>query len=314
VGGRVTETGPGPLAPKPPEDDAGGSGTVQPDPRPRNRTARFAWTATVVILVAVVALMIYALSGSPSTPQVVHRTITSSDVVSTLAGVPPAVSDSIGVSSPRTPLVPPTVLTGQPSLRSGGKPEVLYVGAEFCSFCGSERWALIVALSRFGHFTDLRDMQSAPSSVFPGIQTFSFVGTTYASRYITFAGVELFSDVANANGVFTRIAKLTPAQSAVVNRYGIAPPGGPSAGVLPFVDINNQMVTSTSGFSPAVIERQSQVAIAGELSQPDTATGQAIVASANYLTAGICAATGQQPASICTSKGVRAAAEALGLG
>jgi hypothetical protein len=38
-----------------------------------------------------------------------------------------------------------------------------------------------------------------------------------------------------------------------------------------------------------------------------------VVASANYLTAGICAATGQRPASTCTDKGVRAAATALGM-
>jgi hypothetical protein len=59
--------------------------------------------------------------------------------------------------------------------------------------------------------------------------------------------------------------------------------------------------------------RQSQAAIAGELSQAGTRTGQAIVASANYLTAGICEATSQQPDAVCASKGVRSAAQALGL-
>ncbi len=38
------------------------------------------------------------------------------------------------------------------------------------------------------------------------------------------------------------------------------------------------------------------------------------MAAANQLTAGICVATGQQPASVCASKGVRSAAHALGLG
>jgi hypothetical protein len=72
-------------------------------------------------------------------------------------------------------------------------------------------------------------------------------------------------------------------------------------------------VTSTSGYSPAVIMRQSQAAIASELSQTHARTGQAIVASANYLTAGICAATSQRPGDVCASKGVRLAAQALGL-
>ena len=37
------------------------------------------------------------------------------------------------------------------------------------------------------------------------------------------------------------------------------------------------------------------------------------MASANQLTAGICAATGRQPDSVCSSKGVRDAATSLGM-
>jgi Domain of unknown function (DUF929) len=310
--GGVSDPGSGASTPDPVAIDGGPTDDSEPEHHdPSRRTARFAWGAVVVLLVGVIALVIYALAGSPSTPQTVQRTMTSDDVVTALTRVPPSVFDSVGVNSPEAQLVPPTVLTGQPSLVSKGKPEVLFVGAEFCPFCGSERWALIVALSRFGHFATLRNMQSAETSVFAGIQTFSFVGTTYASPYITLTCVELFSDAVNANGAFTRIARLSPAQSAVVNRYGAT---GTTTGSLPFVDIDNQMVASTSGYSPAVIVRQSQAAIAGELSQTHARTGQAIVASANYLTAGICAATSQQPGAVCASKGVREAGQALGLG
>jgi hypothetical protein len=172
---------------------------------------------------------------------------------------------------------------------------------------------LIVALSRFGHFSTLRNMQSAPDSAFPGVQTFTFVGTSYTSRYIAFSGIELFSDAVDADGAFTRIARLGPAQSALISRYGAPVLQGTPVGSMPFVDINNQMVASTSGFSPAVILRQSQATVAGDLSQPGTTIGQAIVASANYLTAGICAATSQQPSAVCATKGVRAATQALGL-
>ena len=45
---------------------------------------------------------------------------------------------------------PLTATTGQPALTSGGKPEILYVGAEYCPYCAAERWAMVVALSRFG--------------------------------------------------------------------------------------------------------------------------------------------------------------------
>jgi hypothetical protein len=284
-----------------------------PELTPRSRTIRFAWIAVVVILVAVVVLVTYALTNPPSTPRTVHRPATASDVVSALAEVPSSVFDSVGVTA-STPLVVPTVLTGQPPLTSRGKPEVFYVGAEFCPFCAAQRWPLIVALSRFGHFSRLTNMQSSQSSAFPGIQTFSFVGTVYTSRYLAFTGIELYSAAVDAQGVYSQIAALNPEQSLLVARYGTAPvKRGSEVGTFPFLDIGNVMVTSTSGFSPGILVAQSQGAIVGDLTQPSDPIGQAVVASANYLTAGICSATGQRPASTCADRGVRAAATALGM-
>ena len=46
---------------------------------------------------------------------------------------------------------------------------------------------------------------------------------------------------------------------------------------------------------------------------PALPVGQAILAAANQLTAGMCAATAQQPAAVCRSRGVRTADQALGL-
>ncbi len=302
--GGSEETPPG--APTPP----GGPVPVeysQDDLGRNNRTARFAWGAVVVILIGVVVLVVYALTGTPASPWVVHRARTSNAVVASLGTVPDKVFDSVGVKA-GSPLVPPTMLNRQPPLESAGKPEVLFVGAEFCPFCAAERWPLIVALSRFGRFTALNNMQSAQASVFPGVQTFTFVGARYTSRYLTFTGVELYSDSAGTDGAFTRIASLTAPQQAVLNRYATAT----DSGSFPFVDIDNLMVASTSGFSPAVIEGRSQGTIASSLGQAGDPVGQAIVASANYLTAGICRSTGQQPGPVCTSSGVLAAARALG--
>jgi hypothetical protein len=283
-----------------------------PDVTPRSRTIRFAWIAVVVILVAVVVLVAYALTNPPSTPRTVHRPATADDVISALNGVPSSVFDTVGVTAPTTPLVVPTVLGGQTPLVSHGKPEVLYVGGEFCPFCAAQRWPLIVALARFGHFSRMTNMQSSQSSAFPGIQTFSFVGTVYTSRYLAFTGIELYSAAVDAQGVYTQIATLSPVQSLLVARYGTPPAKrGSQVGSFPFVDIGNVMVTTTSPFSPALLVGQSQGSIVDDLSQPSDPIGQAVVASANYLTAGICSATGQRPTATCTDKGVRAAAAAL---
>lgn len=320
----MSDIGPELPASPAPDDDAAGTGPVGGEPASdepvvehdepaRNRTARFAWGAVVVILAGVIALFVYALTNSPVTLQTVRRTVTAPGVVTQISTVPPKVFDTVGVSAPGTPLVPPTVLAGQPALLAGGRPEVLYVGAEYCPFCAAERWPLIVALSRFGHFTSLFNMQSAANSVFPGIQSFTFVHAVYRSPYLTFTGVEQYSDALTTTGSFTRIATLTPRQSQLVASYRGAATPAATAGSYPFIDIANRMVTSTSGFSPAVLVHQSQAAIAAGLTQSDTPVTQAVVAAANFLTAGMCAATGQRPGPVCTSRGVRTAAVALGL-
>jgi hypothetical protein len=149
--------------------------------------------------------------------------------------------------------------------------------------------------------------------VFPDIQTFSFVGSTYSSRFLAFAAVELYSDAVDAQGAFTRIATLAPVQALAVAHYGERPGTSASPGTFPFVDIGNRMVTSTSGFSPAVLVKQPQEGIAGGLTQATDPVTEAVVATANQLTAGLCAVTGQRPESVCAGKGVREAAASVGL-
>lgn len=272
----------------------------------------------VVILVGVTALLVYTLTDTPTTLQVVHRVQTAPDVLRTLASEPMSTFDSVGVTAPNTGLTPPTLVTGQSPMYSQEKPEVLFVGSEYCPFCAAERWPLVLALSRFGTFGLLNDMESSTNSVFPGLQSFSFFDASYTSPYVTFTGIELYSDVAADNGVFTKISTLTPGQQALVARYQSSSQTGtgsgdpPGAGTYPFVDIDNVMVSTTSGFSPAAILHLPRSTIVSDLKDGVTSDAKAIVASANFLAAGICLATHQNPASVCTSKGVRTAALALG--
>ena len=290
-----------------------------------SRPARLAWGAVVVILLGVVGLVTYALThvASPTAPA--QPAVTSPAVLATLSSVSASTFDTVGVTVPGTVLTPPTVVTGQALVTARGKPQILFVGAEFCPFCAAERWPLVVALARFGTFTTLHDAVSAPLTVFPTTSTFTFAGVAYQSRYVTLTGIELYSVTTGPDGTYTRLARLTPAQAALVSRY--APQaGGPSAVTMPFVDVGGQLVAVTSGFSPALLAGQSQVQIAGEVASPSTgatggsgaggtppATGEAVIAVANQLSAGICAATAQRPTTVCLSKGVRAADAALGL-
>ncbi len=297
-------------------------------------------------MLGVVVLVVMALTEPTATETVITRTSVPAPVLAELRTIPPTTFDSIGVTGGSViPLVAPATLSGQPRLTSAGKPEVLYVGAEFCSYCAAERWPLVVALSRFGRFSHLAEMQSSGTSAFPSIQTFSFEGSHYASPYLTFVAVEEYSDVTGSNGTYTRVAVLTPAEQAVFRRNdprGI-PGGSPDLKTLPFVDIANRMVTSTSAFTPALLQNLSRNAVASALADPSASlaapgsstppgtTGssgpaspgkrlspagiaaQSIIAAANELTAGICSATGEQPADVCATSGVRAADAVLGL-
>ena len=233
-------------------------------------------------------------------------------MLAALSSVPTSVDDAAGAGTAATPLTPPVLLGGQPPLESTGKPEVLFVGAEYCPFCAAERWPLILALSRFGRFSVLHNVQSAPSDVFSGLQSFSFVRSSYSSRYVSFTGIELYSNTVDAQGGFAKIGSLNPGQAALLARDGPRS-GALGSPAIPFVDIDNRMVTSTSGFSPAILVGVSQATIAADLDQLDDPIGEAVVAAANDLTAGICQATGGQPASVCSSKGVREAGAAVGL-
>ncbi len=331
-------------------DDVGEAPAATADPpdpgdRPR-RVDRFVWGAVALIVIGVVVLVVMALTEPTATVTVIRRTSVPAPVLAELRDIPPSTFDSIGVNGGSViPLVVPATVGGQPPLTSAGKPEVLYVGAEFCSYCAAERWPLVVALSRFGRFSHLAEMRSSGSSVFPSIQTFSFEGSSYTSAYVTFVGVEEYSDVTGPAGTYTRVASLTPTEQAVFRRddpRGI-PGGTPALQTLPFVDIANRMVTSTSAFTPALLENLSRDTVASALADPSAslappgsstpsgATGsaspaaqgrqlsptgiaaQSIVAAANELTAGICSATGDRPADVCTTSGVQAADAVLGL-
>ena len=80
-----------------------------------------------------------------------------------------------------------------------------------------------------------------------------------------------------------------------------------SATTFPLLDIANHYVLVGSSFSPTVLDGQSQSQIADDLAYPSNPVTQAVVASANEITAAICTVTGERPTAVCRSRGVLAA-------
>jgi hypothetical protein len=127
----------------------------------RQRVRRLTILATLLIVVASLAVGTYLVSisnGGTSRDSKINQPVSSSDLASlqraSFQPYGPAPAVDMQNTEQRT--------SGSPYL-SNGKPVVLYIGAEFCQYCAIERWALIMALMRFGNFTSLHYMTSAPS-------------------------------------------------------------------------------------------------------------------------------------------------------
>ena len=77
-----------------------------------------------------------------------------------------------------------------PALTIGGKPEILYIGAEYCPYCATERWAMVLALGRFGTLLRAARHPLVQHRRDPSTPTLTFHGSHYTSKYLNFTPVE----------------------------------------------------------------------------------------------------------------------------
>jgi thiol-disulfide isomerase/thioredoxin len=222
-------------------------------------------------------------------------------VLTEIEQISAATFDTVGKG---TATIKPIVLPGPP-LQNGGKPEVLYVGAEYCPYCAAQRWSMLAGLSRFGQFSGLQLMTSAANDIYPSTPTFTFVHASYTSAYLAFASVELETNQA-VNGNYQKLQTMTPAQAQIFQKFDAPPYVAQSAvGTIPFLDVASHYLLNGSPFSPQLLHGETWQHIAHALQQPASAEAQAILGGANVLTATICAADNNQPAAVCTSAAVQ---------
>jgi thiol-disulfide isomerase/thioredoxin len=262
------------------------------------RRAFLAFGSILAVLAIVVVLIVVknlqkpakAAADVAAAQQTVQHQITS---------VPAAAFNTVGKGT-ASPLVP--TKGNLPVLMSGGKPEVLYVGAEYCPYCAAERWAMTAALSRFGTFSGLHFIHSSSTDVYPSTPTLTFYKSTYTSKYVDFEPVEM-------EGTTEGVALQTPtsAQSALFEKYD-APPYVPSTdkGAFPFVDFGNQYLIVGAQYVPSDLSKLTWAQVATDMRNPASKVGQDIDGAANSITAAICKITKDAPAAVCTSPAAKA--------
>lgn len=268
------------------------------------------WRLVLGVLVAVLGtlLLVKVVGGSSGPRTTTDLTLTSPSVLAEVTGIPASVFDHVGVRSPAVPIVPPVVTHADDTLTARGAagarvPVVLFIGTEFNPFSAAERWPLVAALSRFGTFTTLHDVDSSPTDFAPDTPTFSFYDVAYHSDYLALRAYEVASDVLGPSG-YARLMRVPRAALIVERRLD------PTA-TYPFVDVANRVVVRQVGLSPITFVGVSRDQVAGALADVTNPVTESIVASANYLTAAICLADAQRPAAVCHSRGVRVADAAL---
>jgi len=204
--------------------------------------------------------------------------------VNELTHVGASVIDTVGTGDTANPFTHQSaaLLTGP-----NARPQMLYVGAEWCPFCAAERWAIVVALGHFGSFNGLHFTTSSSTDVFPDTRTLSFNGSTYASSYLELVPLELED------------RNRKPLQSPTVAQQQLIQTYDPD-GSIPFIDVGNQYTLVGKGVAPNSLQGLSWQQIAGSLSDPASPVTKAIVGNANYLTAAICKLPGPRAAPICS--------------
>lgn len=257
----------------------------------RNRVLITAGIVVLVIAVVVVFVVVKAGRGTPRTSSAAG-TVLPASVARQVTSVPVSVLSTVGGGSVPSFTPDPVKPISGPPVTRGGKPEMLYIGAEFCPYCAALRWSMAVALSRFGRFTTpLRGIHSSPTDVYPSTATLTFYQAAYTSRYLAFTPVE------NETVKSTPLQATTPQQQAIWDKF--------DANSYPFIYFDGKYMIVAPLYNPQILQGKTWAQIAAALHDPSSPIAQGAIGAANYMTAAICRMTGNQPASVCSDLPVK---------
>jgi hypothetical protein len=236
----------------------------------------------IIVVVAVVAVAIvvgfYLAMNTQSTNDVYVGKPVSQKVYSLLyqaSKAPYGASGSAYLTAVQS-------ITG-PLYSTNGKPILVSATGEYCSPCALQRWPLVMALMRFGNFTNLEYMTTSAAE--GDYSTFAFAASSYSSSYLVFQPYEVKDRAGNP-------FETMPANYSLANQQY----GGSS---IPFLDFAGKYVISGGLLSnPGLLGTKNWTQIISSIQAGDS-LGNQIRQAANVITAVICKTTGDKPASVC---------------
>jgi hypothetical protein len=235
---------------------------------------------TIILIVAAVTVTLvvgfyFAYTAANRFSDLIGKPVSSSDITSLqqLSRSPYGPSGAALISQVKTSTDIPYA--------TGGKPILVYIGADYCMYCAAQRWPLVLSLMRFGNFTGLGYMASGVSE--GDYATFTFHGSSYSSRYIVFQSFE------------NRDRNDQPLDNIPTNYTG---PFSTYGSAYPFLNFGNKYIVTGALLDPSLLTGKDFQGVFSDIRSNST-LGTQVKEVANVFTSLICKLTGNQPQSVC---------------
>jgi len=251
----------------------------------KSNTSRNLLVYVVVVIIIMGGLVGYLIYAQPPT-NTTQTTISgpmlqpiSYALMQNLSRVSESTLTAVGSGSGVAQL---TLISDAP-LIFNNKPEILYIGGEFCPLCAADRWSMVIALSKFGNFSNLEYMLSAPDD--GNVTTLTFRNSGYSSPYISFVSVESLDRSKNA------LQSTNQSEQTLWDKYN------PNA--VPFMDIGGSYLVKSEMYSYTLLNGLNWTQIGTVINNPTSAVSKAIDGAANELITAVCKIDGGKPATLC---------------
>jgi hypothetical protein len=242
----------------------------------------------LVVVIVVGFVLFYSLRSPAKT---LGKGNLPASVASDITNVPATTLAAVGTGALLPPNELPLKTIVDKPLTASGKPDMLFIGAEFCPYCAAMRWSMAVALSRFGTFGPFTGIHSSASDTDPNTPTLTFLHQTYTSKYLTFTSIE------NETITHAPLQQPTKAQEKLWAKYDSS-----STGLgYPFIDFGGKAVLTGPLYDPLVLKGMTWAQVAASLKDPSNTVAKNVNGAANYVTAAICKMTNNTPSTVCSA-------------